>query len=112
MTKTTHTEAPWTLQELETARNGYQDWRTFAIRSPANVCLAVVGDVDRYESERIPANARLMAAAPNMLAALRRAAPWLGKLIADKGHENSVLPNDAVRTLEMVEAAIELATKP
>ena len=41
-----------------------------------------------------------------MLAALKRAAPWLGRLIADGGHLNSVMPGDAVRTLEMVESAI------
>src|SRR3990167_4209826 len=43
-----HTPGKWTVQPIEIARHGY-DWRTFAIRSPANVCLAVVGEVDRYE---------------------------------------------------------------
>lgn len=55
--------------------------------------------------------AKLFASAPDLLAALQRAAPWLGKLIADKGHENSVLPSDAIRTLKMVEAAISKATE-
>ena len=40
------------------------------------------------------------------LAACKRAAPWLGKLIAEGVHQQSVAPNDAVRTLQMVEAAI------
>jgi len=48
----------------------------------------------------------LVIAAPEMLEALHRAVPWLGKLIADKGHLQSVLPNDAVRALQMAEAAI------
>lgn len=56
------------------------------------------------------ANARLIAAAPDMLTALKRAAPWLGKLIADGGHMHSVAPNDAIGTLERVEAAIAKAT--
>lgn len=66
MTATTrHTPTPWTLQAVETAHNGYSDWPTFAIRSPANVCLAIVGEVDRYQSERINANARLIVTAVN-----------------------------------------------
>jgi hypothetical protein len=60
-----HTPGPWVVQRLEDAHHGYH-WPTFTVRSPQNVCLAVVGDVDRYESERIPANARLMAAAPSL----------------------------------------------
>ena len=44
-----------------------------------------------------------------MLQALKRAAPWLGKMIADGGHQNAVLPRDCERTLEMVEAVIRKA---
>lgn len=54
-------------------------------------------------------NARLIAAAPDMLHALRRAAPWLARLIADGGHHGCAAPNDAVRTLQRVEAAIAKA---
>jgi hypothetical protein len=55
------------------------------------------------------ANARLIAAAPAMLEALRRSVPWLGKLIADGGHLNSVAPNDAVGAMHQAEAAIAQA---
>lgn len=75
---TKHTPGPWEIQQLETNRNGY-DWPTFAVRSPQNVCLAVVGDVDRHHAEQHPANARLIAAAPDLLAALielRDSYPW------------------------------------
>lgn len=64
---TQHTPGPWKVQRIETAHHGYAGWQTFAIRGPQNVCLATVGNMDRYESERIPANARLIAAAPEML---------------------------------------------
>ncbi len=68
----THTPGPWTVQSLETAHNDYCDWPTFAVRSAkTNVCLATVGKVDHYESERNEANARLIAAAPDMLEALQ-----------------------------------------
>ena len=70
-TTTTHTPGPWTVQGLETNRNGY-DWPTFAVRSPENHCLAVVGEVDRATSEKNTANAHLIAAAPEMLALLRQ----------------------------------------
>ena len=66
-----HTPGPWIVQQIAEGWHGYNDWRTFAIRSPQNVCLAVVGEVDRFECERISANAHLMAAAPEMFKALK-----------------------------------------
>jgi hypothetical protein len=65
-----HTPGPWSIQQIHDAKNGYADWQTFAIRGPENVCLAMVGEVDHYKSERIPHNARLIAAAPELLEAL------------------------------------------
>ena len=47
--------------------------------------------------------------ADELLAALQRALPWLGKLIADGGHLNSVAPNDAVGAMQQAEAAIKKA---
>jgi Zn ribbon nucleic-acid-binding protein len=44
-----------------------------------------------------------------LLAACERALPWIGKLIADGGHMASVAPNDAVRAMQMLEAAIKKA---
>jgi hypothetical protein len=55
------------------------------------------------------ANARLIAAAPELLAALRRAVPWLGKMIADGAHLNSVLPRDCEMALRQAEAIIAKA---
>ena len=61
----------WTIQNLETNHNGY-DWPTFAIRSqPGNHCLAVVGEMDNATAPFNAANARLIAAAPDLLAALQ-----------------------------------------
>lgn len=39
-------------------------------------------------------------------AALARAVPWLGKMIADGGHLESVAPNDAIGALAQAEAAL------
>lgn len=66
-----HTNGPWQIQKLEENHHGYENWKTFAIRSPQNVCLAVIGDVDRYHEKDHEANAHLIAAAPDMLEALK-----------------------------------------
>jgi hypothetical protein len=61
-----HTPGPWEIQSLGVTHNGYE-WPTFAVRSPRNICLAVIGDVDRASAPDNTANARLIAAAPEML---------------------------------------------
>ena len=68
----------YTVQTLETEHNGYKDWPVFAVRSEQNHCLAVVGAVDRATSGQNEANARLFAAAPDMLAACELALESFG----------------------------------
>ena len=80
---TQHTPSPWTVQRLETTHHGYAGWQTFVIRSPQNVALAVVGHLDRYESERIPANASLIAQAPAMREVLAAVAAFQFSPIAE-----------------------------
>lgn len=53
--------------------------------------------------------AAAIAASPELLSACKRALPWLGKLIADGGHLESVAPNDAIGAMEQLEAAIKKA---
>ena len=55
-----HTKGKWTVQELE------RD--TYCIRAANNCHLATVGGVDRYYEKDAAANARLIAAAPTLLA--------------------------------------------
>jgi hypothetical protein len=57
-----------------------------------------------------PDVAILVSAAPELLAALRRCVPWIGKMIADGAHKNSVLPLDCENALRQAEAAIAKAT--
>lgn len=47
-----------------------------------------------------------IASAGVLLAALQRAAPWLGRMIADGGHLACVAPNDCVGALQQAEAAV------
>ena len=71
-----HTPAPWKMEELESNHNGY-DWKTFTIRSPQNACLAIIGNDDRLHANQSQANARLIAAAPELLAILELAYRYL-----------------------------------
>ena len=59
------------------------------------------------EDSEIEANCDLIAAAPDMRDALARAAPWLGRLVADGGHLGCAAPNDAVATLRLIESLLE-----
>jgi hypothetical protein len=83
-------------------------WEVDSIRTRGTTAYVIAGEgaIDG-EAE---ANCRLIEAATELLAALRRAVPWLGKLIADGAHLNSVAPNDAIGALEQAEAAIAKAT--
>lgn len=70
--ETKHTEGPWRSVLLTEYHHGYE-WPVFTVRDARNHCLAVVGEVDRATAEDNAANARLIAAAPEMLASLRKA---------------------------------------
>lgn len=64
-----HSAGPWKIQDLG-ERTGYPNWHSFAIRTEKeNVHLATVGNIDRYFEGKELANATLMAAAPELLAA-------------------------------------------
>lgn len=52
-------------------------------------------------------NARVRKESENLLEALRRCVPWLGRMIADGGHEKCVMPNDAIRSLQMAEQVLD-----
>lgn len=74
----------WTIQDLGPHKPDYSplvapypDWLTYAIRdTKTNVCLAVVGDVDRYFEGQYLKIAQLMRAAPELLEACKAAARY------------------------------------
>lgn len=94
MKPATHTPGPWWLR----AENG-----CVHVGGPTiDKQIALVMTCDAVGV----ANARLISRAPEMLATLRRAVPWLGTMIADGGHLGCVGPNDCVATLRQAEDLI------
>jgi len=69
------TTGMWKLQKLEYHHNDYENWKTFAIRSSQNVCLATVGEVDRYCESENEANAELIVTAVNQCKAINAEHP-------------------------------------
>jgi hypothetical protein len=112
-----HTPGPWTLYANSPDADGTEMLPSIMARNPLGDGLFYVAQANRDEDAELIASApdllaqrdALMATNAQLLAALKRAAPWLGKLIADDAHLNSVAPGDAIRTLEMVETAIAKA---
>jgi hypothetical protein len=64
----------WKYQELESSRPGYPGWKSYTVRdTETNVHIATVGNIDRYFEKNTEDHARLLAAAPELLDALRSA---------------------------------------
>lgn len=63
---------PWTIQEVGRYSVGLKEHiRDFAIRDRRNICVALVGTVDAATKDDNMDHARLIAAAPDLLAALK-----------------------------------------
>jgi len=97
------TPGPWAIQELADNWHGYDGWKTFCVRSPRNVHLATVGDVDRFHQDDHEANARLIAAAPDLLFVARLVAEGYN----DWPESHGSLPSDD--TIRLLRAAIAKA---
>ena len=94
-----HTRGPWS-RNIPPAR------KYAIVFAGRNAHIAQICSAGLEDSE-IEANCDLIAAAPDMRDALARAAPWLGRLVADGGHLGCAAPNDAVATLRLIESLLE-----
>lgn len=95
----------WSFSESKYGTN----FRVYSDITP-HICTIHYGTASGFPSEaESKANAQLITAAPELLDALRRATPWLGKMIADGGHLKSVLPNDCLIVLQLANSAIAKA---
>jgi len=109
-----HTPGPWEVAHYDGEEWYGCDVSVFARISSVNhrSVARIYGDgvlAHNPNNAERDANARLIAAAPEMLEALEKAVPWLGKMIADGGHLNSVLPRACEIALDQAEAAISKA---
>lgn len=110
MTKNHHTPGPWIAAELTRRPVGvHYHWRIQTGENRDDDLIAIVPAEYPGDDAGEEANAALIAASPELLAACVRALPWLGKMIADKAHLNSVAPNDCVGAMQQLEAAIAKA---
>ena len=98
---TTHTPGPWTVQTLGEKINGYPDWNSYCIRHlNQNVHIATVGHVDRYYETQNEANARLIAASPDLLDELETRAGNLETIAAylQRWQDNGAIKPDKADT--------------
>ena len=96
-----HVSGPWQVSTLRPSG-------AFYIQNQQGYMIAKIDPLFAYKP-RHEANARLIALAPAMLDAIKRATPWIGKMIADGGHLNAVAPNDAVGALQQLDAILKEA---
>jgi hypothetical protein len=68
----------WIMQDADTKHNGYEGWDTYAIRdAKTNVCLALVGEIDRYHAQEYRDIAQAISAVPDMIEALQNLISYL-----------------------------------
>jgi len=78
------TPGEWVYQDHRLKGTGFEDWNVgLTIRDRRNICLAQVGHVDAAVIDDALDNARLMAAAPKLLAACQNARALLSTLGRD-----------------------------
>jgi hypothetical protein len=99
LTNTTHTQGPWWRDD-----DGF-------IAAGSGETYVTIADVDfsDLDIDEREANARLIAAAPDMLAALERASPWLIKAHIDGAFDGCALPLGGRKAWEKIERAIAKA---
>lgn len=104
-----HTPRPWKIAEESILAN-LDGWRRdFIVVHSTVYNHGQTALVPNGAGELGEANARLIAAAPDLLEACEATLPWIGKMIADGAHMNSVAPNACVGAMQRLEAAIRKA---
>lgn len=87
MSQSKHTPAPWTIGDITSTSpgNGLAGRLAASIHHSANLShpLARVAARDDLDAEEVLANARLIAAAPDLLAQLKHAIHWHDQLTAE-----------------------------
>ena len=98
----THTPGPWRVCQMEVTNRG----KMWGINGDEGTS-GLSGDARLAEVFSIEANAKLVAAAPELLAALKECVPWLESMPLATGDQ--LLRDKAARDLYNAQAAIAKA---
>lgn len=84
-----HTPGPWTVSRMDSPYHKGEGWYT--IRDPRNCYVAELRELDAatYKDGQFGANARLIAAAPDLLRALQIIAGWSKCQCRERHGDNS-----------------------
>lgn len=104
-----HTPGPWRVVKSQDNFHNYPDWSTFAVRDARNCCLLVLGEVDHLPAPENKANARLIAAAPDLLAALENALETLTWAKQEKGAAYQYAAEDLTAATSQLSQALAKA---
>ncbi len=105
MEQSKHTPGPWKLADRGGPRGGEYH---LAVLGPSGTRIVTI----TYRSDAPTAgnaNAALIASAPDLLAALKAAEPWLGKACESGAFAHCALPLGGDRALDQLRAAIAKA---
>lgn len=77
------------------------------IVGPQNAFICQYSHLDGGDKEQAESDGAIIAKAPELLAACRRALPWIGKIIADGTHLKCCAPNDCEALKKQLEDLID-----
>jgi hypothetical protein len=101
MTESKFTPGPWRIGEY--AVSDYCP----TIYGPDGFAICTMEQGNINIADIVEADARLIEAAPAMFKSLNRLIPWIGRMIADGAHKNTVAPLDCENGLAEAEALIK-----
>jgi len=103
----THTAGPWHIGPFDRDNQIFSDNGRMRLETGGTTLYPIATVNDGWDNTEDEANARLIAAAPELLAALKECVPWLESMPLATGDQP--LRNKAARDLYNAQAAIAKA---
>lgn len=112
-----HTPKPWARDESLTTH--YEDYESVPVfdASGDHVCdVAISAGTDNgygpaTTREQELGNLALIEIAPDLLFAVRRCLPWLGRSLAEGAHIGVAMPNDLRETISLCQSLVDKIDK-